>query len=287
MAENPLKSFKRQPSLYLKLPSLGKWYSESDVETVANGEIPIYGLSAIDDIMLNTPDAMLNGQALENVIKNCAPTIKNVKNLVLPDLESVFVSIKQASVDNGVHDIDRKCPKCEHENTFGLELSNIIDSQSYVENKDCSFVLHTQAGDLEISVKPYIFELRQIYMQKESEEKTLLRKIDDSNAELDQFEKARLVGESVERLSIITFELVSKSITSIKILATNEIITDQENIVDWLTDISKDHASQVMNAVSNLNKIGINKELQMICEKCEHTWSDEIDLDPTSFFTKR
>jgi hypothetical protein len=287
MTENPLKSFKRQPSSYLKLPSLGKWYTEADVETVAGGEIPIYGLSAIDDIMLNTPDAMLNGQALENVIKNCAPTIKNVKNLVIPDLESIFVAIKQASIDKGVHDIDRKCPKCDHANTFGLELANIIDAQTFVEQNDCSFVLQTHAGDLEISVKPYVFELRQIYMQKEMEEKVLLRKIDDSNVELDQFEKARIIGESVERLSLITFELVSKSITSIKIISTGEIITDQENIVDWLTDISKDQATKVMDTVSNLNKMGINKNITMICEECNHSWNDEIDLDPTSFFTKR
>jgi len=57
MSDNPLKRYFRQPSTYLRLPTLGRWYNKNDVQTNEEGELPVYGLSAIDDIMLNTPDA--------------------------------------------------------------------------------------------------------------------------------------------------------------------------------------------------------------------------------------
>lgn len=79
MSDNPLKQYFRQPALYLRLPTVGRWYDGGEVRVNEDAELAIYGLSAVDDIMLNTPDAMLNGKALENVIKNCAPDILNVK----------------------------------------------------------------------------------------------------------------------------------------------------------------------------------------------------------------
>jgi len=283
---NPLKPFCRQPALYLKLPSMGKWYTETDVELISGGEVPIYGLSAIDDIMLNTPDAMLNGQALENVIKNCVPTVKNVKSLVLPDLESIFIAIKLAGVDN-TYDIDRKCPACKHENTFGVDLQTLLDTQTYVEESDCSFIMNTKQGDLIIHVKPYVLELRQIYMHKEMTEQALLKQIDNSNTEMDQFEKAKIIAESIERLSQSTFDLVSRSITKVTIVSSGLEVTDKEFIAEWLSDVSKEEASQVIDAVANLNQIGVNKKTTMICEACDHSWDETMEFDPTSFFTKR
>ena len=94
MSTNPLQQFFRQPSVYLRLPTGGRWYTTDVVETTEDRELAVYPLSAMNDIMLTTPDALLNGQALENVIRDCAPGIKNVKRFMLPDLEALFLAIK-------------------------------------------------------------------------------------------------------------------------------------------------------------------------------------------------
>ena len=126
MSQNPLQQFFRQPAMYLNLPTKGKLYTSDVVELTEDQQIAVYPLSAINEIMLNTPDAMLNGQALENVVKDCAPNIKNAKRFMLPDLEALFVAIKSAS-NNGKMDYDRNCPKCNKELTYKLKsnLSHI------------------------------------------------------------------------------------------------------------------------------------------------------------------
>lgn len=281
MTNNPLQKFFRQPSLYIRLPTQNRWYTTDDIELVNNSEIPVYGLSAIDDIMLNTPDAMLNGQALEKVIKNCVPAIKNVKNILIPDLETIFVAIKIAT-NEGKYDYDRKCPKCGHENNFDIQCQHLLDTMSFIEDQDTTVQIDDQ---LIVHVKPYTFEMRQLYIQKEFEEEKLLRSM--SLPTQDEFVAAKLAGEMVDRLTRMTFSLVSNSITKVHLVNENQDVTEPEFINEWLTSISSTQANAVINTVASLNSIGVNKNVEIQCQSCGHTWDDKLNFDPVDFFVKR
>ena len=77
MADNPLKGYFRRPSIYIKLPSGGNYWPQGMLEMPENGELPVYPMTAIDEITYRTPDALFNGQALVDVIQSCIPAIKN------------------------------------------------------------------------------------------------------------------------------------------------------------------------------------------------------------------
>lgn len=281
--DNPLKQFFRQPALYVKMPTNGRWYSQTEVTMTIDGELPVYGLTAIDEVMLNTPDAMLNGQSLEKVISNCAPDVKNVKKLLLPDLEALFLAIKSAT-NSGKYDFDRNCPKCEHENNFEINCQTLLDTMSYVDDSDCVINLN---DELMVHVKPYSFEMRQLFMQREFEEERTLKAIDATNQELDEFEKAKILGESIERLSKMTFDLVSKSIDRIIMTKQGATVTDPAHISEWLISINKQQADSVMEAVNGLNGIGVNKVIPAQCNECGHEWTETLNFDPVSFFVRR
>jgi T4 bacteriophage base plate protein len=283
MSSNPLKQYFRQARAYVKLPTLGKWYTKEDVYITDDGEVGVYALTALDDIMLNTPDAMLNGRALEQVITNCCPDIKNVKKFMLPDLEVLYVGIKSAS-NNGRADYDRKCPKCEHENTFELNCQMLLDTCSYIDPNDTILVFD---GQLEVHIKPYTFEMRQLFLKREFEEERALRAIDNSEQELDELQKADILGQSVSRLSEITFALVSQSIEKIVILKDNTVVSDLQHINEWLTGITKVQADMVIEAVNKLNATGVQKTLPVQCQECGEEWEDQLTFDPSSFFGKR
>ena len=283
MSNNPLKQYFRQPALYLKLPTLGKWYNSSDVELSDEKEVPVYGLSALDDIMLNTPDALLNGQALENVVKNCVPNVKNVKALMVPDLEAIFLGMKIATT-NGKYEIERKCPNCQAEINFEVNCFNLLDQTSYIEDSD-TYIQFNE--DLIVEIAPYTFEMRQLFMQRQFEEQQTLRMIDEQNKDLDNFEKARILGESVEKLSKITFNLVSMSVKSVKLVKQDVVVTDKDQIAEWLVNISKTQADIIINSVNKLNEVGPVREVDAQCDKCNHMWKETLNFDPVSFFGKR
>lgn len=283
MSDNPLKRYFRQPAMYLKLPTLGRWYTSGEVAVNEDGEIAVYGLSAIDDIMLNTPDAMLNGKALETVIKNCAPEISNVKKLLVPDIEALFLGIK-VSTTGGKYDIDRRCPKCGHDNTFEVNCDHVLGMMSYVEDSDTVVTLD---DELEIKVRPYSLEMRQLFIQKQFDEDRMLKAIDEQNKDIDEITKARILGESVEKISRITFDLVSKSIDSVRLIKQNITVTNPAEISEWLVNISKRQADAVIDAVNKLNEIGPQRDVPARCESCKHEWTDSLNFDPTSFFGRR
>jgi hypothetical protein len=279
---NPLQKYFRQPALYIKLPTGGKWYDQSDIETVEQ-ELAVYGLTAIDEIMLNTPDAMLNGQSLEKVIKHCVPGVKNVKALMLPDLDAIFLAIKIATT-KGKYEFDRQCDKCKHENNFEVNCQHLIDQMSYIEDSD---TLVNFDDTLVVSVKPYSFELRQLFLMREMEEQRTLSAIDENNKNMNDIEKAKLLGESVERLSKMTFDLVARSISSISMTKENIEVSDTKHISEWLVSVGKMQAEAVIAAVNNLNRVGITKTIPAQCTECGNEWVEALNFDPVSFFAQR
>ena len=52
-----------------------------------NRELPVYPMTAIDEITYRTPDALFNGQAVVNVIHSCVPNIKNAWEIPGTDLD--------------------------------------------------------------------------------------------------------------------------------------------------------------------------------------------------------
>lgn len=283
MTNNPLKQYFRQANVYVKLPSKGYWYTDDSVSVNTEGEVAIYPLSALDDILLNTPDAMLNGQALEKVVKNCVPDIHNIKKLLLPDLEAIFVGIK-AATSNGVAEYSKECPNCKFENTYDVNCHGLLDQIKFIDQNDC--VLNFN-GELEVYIKPYDFLMRQMFIRKEFDEEKLLRTIDEKNKDLDELSKARILGESVDRLSSMTFEMVANSIQKIVMLKDNVEVTNREHINEWLVSISKTQADTVIESVNKLNSSGVPKEIPVTCSNCATQWNDSLSFDPSSFFGKR
>jgi hypothetical protein len=247
-----------------------------------SGEIGVYGLNGIDEIMLSTPDALLSGAALEGVIKSCAPDVKNVKKLLVPDLEAIFLAMKIAT-SGKTFEISKICNKCNHEMTFDVNLDHLLGTMTAIEDSDTKINLN---NELEIHIKPYTLEMRRSFVEKQFEEDRLLKLIDANNKNLDELHKADVLQKSVEKISRITFDLVSKSITSIRLIKQGSTVNNPTDISEWLVNIPKNQADLIFNKVNALNEIGINRSIDIECDKCHHTWKDSLNLDPSSFFPK-
>jgi hypothetical protein len=86
MDNNPLRQFFRRPAVYFSLPSKGKDYDIDVLELPESGELPVYPMTAIDEITVRTPDALYNGSAVADLIKSCVPAIKDPWRLNSNDL---------------------------------------------------------------------------------------------------------------------------------------------------------------------------------------------------------
>ena len=95
LSNNPLKQYFRRPSIYLKLPSGGEGYEPEVLSMSETGELPIYPMTAIDEITVRTPDALYNGLAIVELIKSCMPDIKDPWAINSNDLDAILVDEAQ------------------------------------------------------------------------------------------------------------------------------------------------------------------------------------------------
>jgi hypothetical protein len=127
MNTNPLKQYFRRPEIYLKLPSGGDFYPAGSIDLPDNHELPVYPMTAIDEITSKTPDALFNGTAVVDIIKSCIPNIKNPWDIPIIDLDPILVAIRAAS--NGpTLDIESQCPSCNEEASYGINLIGLLSS---------------------------------------------------------------------------------------------------------------------------------------------------------------
>ena len=95
--QNPLAGWMRQPKIFIRLPSNGEYWPNGSLQSTETGEYPVYSMTAKDELMLKVPDALMNGQAVVDVIQNCMPNIKNAWNIPNLDLDVILIAIRIAT----------------------------------------------------------------------------------------------------------------------------------------------------------------------------------------------
>ena len=281
MAGNPLEKHFRRSLIWLRLPSGGRWYGDGQVKMNENCEVQIKGISAIDEVLLNTPDAMLNGYALETVIRSCVPDVVDIKALVQPDIEAIFLGIK-AATNRGKFEITRRCDKCEHENTFDVVCQHVMHNMTYIEDSDCMVEID---GELIVHLRPYNYDNRTIMVRKQIEEQRALDELEKQAAgDDDLLRQMSRLSASVERMAQLTYSMIADSIVSVEILRPEHVhVTDKNHIAEWITHIDRDTAKAIVKATEDLNRIGPPKTIPAQCQACGHNWEEPLVYDPSLF----
>ena len=139
MTENsPLQKYYRQPAIYLKLPSGGKYYSPEVFTPTETGEVPVLPMTVKDELAFKTPDALLNGQSTVDVIKSCIPNIKDPWQMVNYDTDAVLLAIRIASYGETMT-ISYNVPITGERQDGALNLPALLEELGKIEIKDKNY----------------------------------------------------------------------------------------------------------------------------------------------------
>ena len=272
---NPLADFYRNPKLYVSLPSGIGHYSEDIIEKTEVDELPVYPMTAKDDILTKNPDALLNGDAVIKLVKSCVPAVKNPAELLAPDMEVLLIAIRQASSDGNTMEVNRQCPECNESNSFDLDLSVALAESQNIE----PFKTITLSNGLDVVITPTNY-LHTIQSAKAViEQNRQFRTIQAENSD----EQLKALGDALEKLSNMNYEVIVKSIQSISIPG-GDTVSDVEHISEFLNNVEKEIGMELNDHVSEINNGGIQKEIEMQCGECSHVYITPINYDPVGFF---
>ena len=273
---NPLAKHFRQPQIYIKLPSNGKWYSRDSLEPTATGEYAVYPMTARDELTFKTPDALLNGQSTVDVIQSCVPNIKNAWHMPTIDLDAVLIAIRQATYGNDM-EFTSICPHCNEQLTSSIDLSYATAS---IESADYSQTM--QLDDLTFYFKPIDYQQFNENSKENFEQQRLMAVInDDSLTEEDKTEKFKTL---FKRLLTLNIQQLSKTISAIK--SGSDTVSDPIQIEEFFENCDRKTWDKVKVHIEKLNEQNKIKELNLTCENepCGKSYTTPLLFEMSSFF---
>lgn len=273
MNNNPLKQYFRRPAVYIKLPSGGAFYDQDIIDMPESGELPVYPMTAIDEITARTPDALFNGTAIAELIKSCVPNIKDPWKVNSVDLDSILIAIKAASGGENL-EIDSTCPSCTETATYQVNLISILSSL-----QPGDYDVPMEVGDLKIKFKPLTyreinegataqFEVQRVFMNLENVE--------------DEQERNDVSHQALEKITRITMELIANSIEYIETPGTK--VSEKEFIFDFLQHCDRKIYLEIRDYNTILRQSTEVKPLDMQCSNCEFEYKQQFTLNPADFF---
>lgn len=273
MSNNPLKQYFRRPSIYIRLPSKGKYYDPSVIDMPENQEIPVYPMTAVDEITSRTPDALFNGTAVVEIIKSCVPCIKNPWKINNIDLDTIFIAIRVASSGDEM-DIFSTCPACKTEGKYGVNLVQLLSERNEINYDDT-----LKIRDLEIKFRPLTYvESNKNNMAQYEIQKTLAL-LDDYE---DNNEKTKAAQQALKKLNEVINEAISYTIEYVKTPET--IVSNYEFIREFLDNCDKQTNFAIREASIQLKSQNQLKPLNVKCSNCQTEYEQSIVLNITDFF---
>jgi hypothetical protein len=270
---NPLKQYFRRPSIYIRLPSGGKYYEPGVINQTETGELPVYPMTAIDDITSKTPDALFNGSAVVELIKSCVPDIKEPWHINSIDLDAILIAIRSASAGNEL-DIETVCPSCNEESKYGINLVSIL---STLKSGDYSKEL--QINELSIKFRPLNYkEMNEVSMSQFELQKLFssMENINDDN------EKNKRTKDILTSITEVTMKVLANTIKLIR--TPTSIVAEHEYIFDFLQNCDKNMYEQIKIYHENIKKDAELKPLKIKCVHCEHEYEKPFTLNISDFF---
>ena len=271
---NPLSQYFRQPSIYIKLPSQGQNYPTGTLLMPANGELPVYPMTAIDEITYRTPDALFNGQATVNVIQSCVPNIKDAWAVPSIDLDTILIAIRIASYG---HDMEfaTTCPACQDTTERTIDLRNMLDALRAPD-----YGAQISHGDLSIYFRPLTYKNLNDNSALQYEQQKLLQVIPDST--ISEADKMTALTKAFKSLTEITVRSLATSITAIK--TPQALVSEPQFIEEFLKNCERDLFNQIRDHVLQLREQSELQPLKLECTACNHRYEQVLTLDMASFF---
>jgi hypothetical protein len=278
---NPLRKYFRQPKIYLSLPSKGRFYPPNAIDIPESGELPIFALTAKDEMLMKTPDALLNGDATVEVIRSCVPNILDPWHMPQIDMDALMIAIRMASYGESLT-LTTKVPVIEEERDYEINLRELLDTLMTFE-----YVSHVEIDtEITVEVRPMTYKEFTSNAQRTFQEQRIFKIVSDDSIPDD--EKIIHFNSAFRKLTEFTIELLMMSVVSID--TPDGKVSDKKMIRDFFNNTDRSYFNKVMDHINDMRNKSSIKPLKIISpsEDIERGVPEEYEIpvtfDQSNFF---
>lgn len=281
---NPLSKFFRKPSIYATLPSGGKFYPAGSIDWPETGELEVYPMTAKDEMTMNTPDSLMNGQSTVDVIKSCIPAIKDPWQIPIIDLDSIMVAIRSATYGE-MMDLTLTVPNTKKQMTYSVDLRNVVDNM----DKGTFDPVVPISADLKFKVKPTTYRQLTNLQIKTYEQQRLVAQVSD--AKLTPQQRQDELTRVFNNITNLTLDNMKDTV--VEVVADGKSYTERSYIHELVDNMDSNTAKLITDHLAKYNNIGkiknvkVNSTEEMIKEGAPKSFDVPISLDNSNFFVSK
>lgn len=279
---NPLQKYYRQPAIYIKLPSGGRYYPKEVYTPTETGEIPILPMTAKDELTFKTPDSMINGQATVDVIKSCVPNLLDPWKMVNYDTDAVLLAIRIATFGETM-DVTYNVPNAEEQQTSSVNLPALLEDVGKIQIEDYA----TTTKGFKVKIRPLDYKTLTKVQIAKFEQQKMYGTI--NNSMLTEEQKQTAFNKSFETLNTVNFSLLLDSIQEIT-TPEGAVVTDKQQILDFVNNADTKTVREIeekltaLRLQAQMKPIKIKATEDQIKKGVPPTFEVPITFDNSNFF---
>ena len=278
---NPLNKYFRQAAIHITLPSDGD-YPPHVVTPSATGEFPVMPMTAKDEIKFKTPDALMNGQGVVDVIQSCIPNIKDAWQIKSYDVDTILIAIRIATYGETM-DLQFNVPKINEQVTHTINLPATLDQI----RKDKIQNTITLKDGLIVETRPLTYrDMTQTSLQTFQQQKMYSSV---QNSDIGDEEKVKRFDESFKALTELNSKVLLKNISKITTPEGVEV-SDPAQIKEFVDNANATLITELQDELAVIRVQGSVKPLTLkatedqIKRGAPVTYQVPVTFDTANFF---
>jgi hypothetical protein len=272
-AVNPLARYFRAPGINVTLPTGGAFLPEGSISFDMDGKIQVLPMTAEVELLMKSPDALMSGFAIEQMIRSCVPGIQVPRQVSTPDLDVILLAVRAASFGSKM-EIDIKCPSCGEETTFACDLPTVLDTVKEMPRE----IPVRLSADVIVYLRPFTLENSTKISLTTYYEARALQQVEEASDEV----RTAKMNESYHRMARLSSDVTADSILYVAV--PEGVVQDRAAIVEFMRNIPSEWTKKIDAALKELGSYGIDRSLAVACPSCQHEFSTQLEFDPSSFF---
>jgi hypothetical protein len=278
---NPLNKYFRQAAIHITLPSGGN-YPPHVVTPTATGEFPVMPMTAKDEIKFKTPDALMNGQGVVDVIESCIPNIKDAWQIKSHDVDTILIAIRIATYGETM-DLQFNVPTINEQVTHTINLPATLDQIRQDKIKDTV----TLKDGLIVETRPLTYrDMTQTSLQTFQQQKMYSSV---QNSDISDEEKVKKFDESFKALTELNSKVLLKNISKITTPEGSEV-SDPAQIKEFVDNANATLITELQDELAVIRIQGSVKPLTLkatedqIKKGAPATYQVPVTFDTANFF---
>lgn len=277
---NPLSQYYRKPGTYIELPSGGRFYKQAP-KLSDTKELAVYPMTAKDELALKNPDALLNGEALKQVIASVCPDIKDVNEIPAPDIDAILVAMRMTSYGDDMEiSVSHGCEESNgNSQRVVVGLGSVLSTSRVIPE---SLGTVTLANQVVVQLRPYTLEAQSRLLRVQFNTMRQLQGA-EANEKSTIEQKADIANKGYDHLVALSQDILAQSIASVTLPDGTEV-TNFNHIHEWVKNLDRASNERLDEEIKAFGKYGITRTLEVTCDHCNNKFTTDMLFDPTSFF---